>query len=678
MKDATTELLTSNGRIRLDQTSRNGSGINSLQQAEEKILSDLINALLAEGLWDVGERGEIIEAGELLSTDSFAGSVLGTLLTAEDHELSERRSSSDCIKLFRWRRLPSDASYLLFPVRPAIVQAYRYVTGGGVYEVSPAAQAVPVRIGAMEVWSRITGALYPVNAGQTEGETENGVTRLTKLLQLTLEQTGWTCEEQSGTSQVSAGTNPPQLEDLAGLERLAAFRDRPFHPVAKAKGGWSRQDYQRYSAEFGQPITLRWVAVQRRHLLQSGGVRVSETDAPPSPAELLLSVEEQRLLKKAMQRLQLPEDDYIALPVHPWQLDVILPVLLANEQAAGDFVPLDVVTGTYYASSSARSLAPASGGTAHVKLPLGIVSLGAVRYLPAVHMMNGERGQRLLEQAKERDPVLRDQLSLCDETCWWAYLPESADYFDDPPRHLSALVRKYPSSLMESDGTALVPMSALAAYALNGSHVLDAWMRVKGEEPSPAGAEVLFGEVCLHFLHLCLRLFRLGVMPEIHGQNAVLVLKDGHAAGLLLRDHDSVRLYLPWMEENGLADPCYKMKPGYPNSLYNGTPQKLLYYLQTLGIQVNLYSILEAVTEHYGIRESRLWQVMKSSLLQAMELAELSSDVRAIVEQAMFDQPVWPWKNLLKPLLEQEGVPSGSMPSGAGRSVNPFHRLSLN
>ena len=35
-------------------------------------------------------------------------------------------------------------------------------------------------------------------------------------------------------------------------------------------------------------------------------------------------------------------------------------------------------------------------------------------------------------------------------------------------------------------------------------------------------------------------------MGEIHGQNICLVLKNGDFDGLMFRDHDSLRIYLPW------------------------------------------------------------------------------------------------------------------------------------
>lgn len=643
-------------------------------EAEERILADLINALLAEGLIEAEGRGELMGWADARQ-DADVAALWPDGLNAPSTEASaEPGPVGPDAKLYRWWADRESGRYIMFPVTPGFVQAYRYTAGSGAYE---AGGTPPVRLGAAELLRRVTDALYGgAGLGRVAPDGSTGVTRLQELLRLSLEQAQWSARlAGEEAAKLHSGGHAGDPWSFIRLERLAAWRDRPFHPVAKAKGGWTEADYRAYSAEAGQLIKLQWFAVKREYLLHGSGN--AERGASFGPADLLLTAEERADVDEAMKRHGLPSEDYTALPVHPWQLSAVLPNMLPHERDAGIYIPLGVEAGAYFPTSSARSLAPLDGGTQHVKLPLGIVSLGAVRYLPAVHMMNSERGQRLLEQARERDPVLKEQLSLCDETNWWAYVPENGDLFADPPRHLSALVRGYPPHLVGREDTRLVPMSALSVLRSSGTrHAFDAWMHLRALPETAESAIRLFGEVCVHFGHLVLRMFRLGVVPEIHGQNAVLVLREGKLAGMLLRDHDSARLHLPWMQEHGLDDPCYKMKPGYPNSLYNETPQKLLFYIQTLGVQVNLYSILETVASRYGIGERRLGVVLKESLHQAIELAELPEAVRELTEEALFRQSGWPWKNLLKPLLEQEGAVSGSMPSGAGVTVNPFAGLS--
>ncbi|WP_159885887.1 IucA/IucC family protein [Paenibacillus puerhi] len=674
-----------------------GAEANVEAEAREAILADLINALLAEGIWDDLGRGELLAGdrceAELRAVGMPAGSEAAADREADAQLEAEPGPVPDCrIAIgpgsdrqdggsadreerlaYRWWLDRERGRAILFPVRRAIVQPYRYVPGGGVYERTEAQpgllEARP--LGAVELLELVAEMRLAQSAADgTSQPAEAAMARLRSLLELTLEQAGWSAACESGDATGPSWT-------LADLERRAAYRDRPFHPVAKAKGGWGRDEYAAYSAEAGQAIRLVWVAVDRRRLI--GGVQAAtgSRERPAEPLELLLSDEEREYVQRAMQEKGLSPERYMALPAHPWQLGEILPRMLPAERESGLWIPLEARAGDYRATASSRSLAPLGGGGRHVKLPLGIVALGAVRYLPAVHMMNGDKGQRLLEQAKELDPVLRSRLYLCDESNWWAYMPESGDLFAEPPRHLSALVRIYPEELMEAEDVRLLPMCALAARASGTEdHPLDGWCRARG---LPLAAEpsllMLFGEVCLNFFHMALRLFRLGVLPEIHGQNTILVLKHGRVEGLLLRDHDSVRLHLPWMERHGLEDPRYRMKPGYPNSLYNETPQKLLAYLQTLGIQVNLYAILEILSTRYGIREPMLWTMMAAKLREAGGLAAFTGDELEVVEEAMFRQPVWPWKNIVKPLLEQQGEPTGSMPSGFSAGVNPFRSL---
>ncbi|NQX69111.1 IucA/IucC family protein [Paenibacillus alba] len=654
------------GRQTVQEASAQGA---IASESQERIGMDFINALLAEGVLEEDDRGELLELSEMTEISDS----LRSFLEAQKHTGL----------YFRWWLNRETGRFLIFPVRRAVVQAYSYCFGGGVYEVNEARpyskEIAPVRIDVMKLLELVAEQRYAPH--ESDGD-NNGVARLKELLRLSLEQTSWSDAYAAPTRNSSYAAHRKEAHTkadhaawrLISLERQAAWRDRPFHPVAKAKGGWTQADYEAFSAESGQPITLEWLAVSKAFIYR--GKASEEGDlAALTPADLLLAPDERMTVHKAMELKGLSQEVYIALPVHPWQRTAMLPQMLQEELASGICIPLDVQTGVYYATSSARSLAPQNGSNRHLKLPLGIVSLGAVRYLPAVHMMNGERGQRLLEQAQMHDSVLKDQLFLCDEKTWWAYLPASGDFFADPPRHLSALIRQYPASLTETDNIRLLPMSALAAYPRDGQDtILDIWIRERNLPHSAESAVTLFGEVCLKFLTICLRLFQYGVMPEIHGQNVLLILKDQVISGLLLRDHDSVRLHMPWMTKNGLDDPQYKMKPGYPNSLYNETPQKLLVYLQTLGIQVNLYAILEAIAEQFTMDEKQLWFIVLESLQQAIALAELPEDVKAVVITSMLDQPNWPWKNLIKPLLEQEGPVSGSMPASMGETLNPFHR----
>lgn len=98
---------------------------------------------------------------------------------------------------------------------------------------------------------------------------------------------------------------------------------------------------------------------------------------------------------------------------------------------------------------------------------------------------------------------------------------------------------------------------------------------------------------------------------------------------------------------------------------------KLIFYVQSLGTQVNLASIMEALSGVYAIPESRLWAITGQAWKEALLAAGLPQTDRAALYRAIFESREWPVKLVVRPLLEADGVP-GAMPSGKGQGRNPF------
>ncbi|WP_084011476.1 IucA/IucC family protein [Paenibacillus kribbensis] len=671
-------------------SSEEATRLQRQKQAESHVMQDLVNTLLAEGFWEHADA-ELLSIPQWQSYYASVQPELSDLFSFKENEAADsngdRAANGGPISLYRWWVDREQQHSILFPVHAAVVQPYRYLRSGGVYEI----QRHPEEEEFYAQW------LHPVTLMQRvieecldeEYRRQEGVGRFVQLLEQTIQQTAWSLDSGLADDNI-LGISP--TEAFQRLEQHSSLRDRPFHPVSKAKTGLNEQDYRKYIAEFGQDITLSWVALCKDAIMTGAGITQgphfagTEAEATATEAELdiqrpydgqqpddlLLSSSERQLVEQEMQERGLSAD-YIAIPVHPWQLTYMLPQHLHAEQADKVWVPLDVKAGTFQATSSVRSLSPKDGGPNYVKLPLGVFSLGASRYLPAVKLINGDRGQALLQQAKARDPQLQERLFLCDEGSWWAYMPKNGSLYDDPPRHLAAMARMYPHELIHDPAVRLIPMSALAAKQ---HYFFREWAAERGLPDTSTSVKQLFGEVCLTFFEIMLRLYRIGLMPEIHGQNCVLVWKNGKIEHILLRDHDSVRLHLPWLTEHGIADPEYQIRPGYSNSLYNETPKKLLFYLQTLGIQVNLYAIIDTLSDIYGIDEPSLWSVLRQQLENAIHRVPFKADVRREIKQMVFENPEWPLKLLVKPLLEQSGVP-GSMPSGQSRIQNPFYHLNI-
>jgi staphyloferrin B synthase len=414
---------------------------------------------------------------------------------------------------------------------------------------------------------------------------------------------------------------------LIAWERLASLRDRPFLPTAAAKGGWDADAFRRYAPQFGAAFPLRWVAVP------ADRVRGSAADV----ASVVLNEDERRDL------LRLVPNGHVALPAHPWQADEVLPRL-------GLCVDLGCELGQVRATASLRTVALLERPHVHLKLPLAVVSLGAMRSLPARYLRNGQRGTALLRAMASTDPVLARRMALCDEDRWWAL---KGDWFDDRLAHLGCQLRIYPT------GTTLVPLAALAVVAPSE--------RIPAAELLGPGDAI--EQLARRLAEVALACFARGAMPELHSQNVVLAIRDGAIERLVLRDLDTVRIHRPWLRAAGMPDPEYLLKPGR-NTLVIDTPEELLGWFQALGIELGLGAVIATRAEVGDLAEEELWESARRGIERALDgLGRTGAAAMARTE--LLEADTWPVKQAVTPLLEAEEVDTG-MPASWGRGPNPL------
>ncbi|WP_240724638.1 IucA/IucC family protein [Halomonas borealis] len=619
--------------------------LDAQRHAEAQILQSLVDGLLVEGLLD--------DLGATWQAPFEADERLARLPAFRPH-LADPEA-----RVWRWPQGPHRGIVML--LRPGIAQAWEKAAhtpvilwdhdGGDGVSLDPVA-----------FMRRVFGAASDDDQALSQGQSV-----FLQALADSLRQAQSSVDHRVETHHLPGRDTAAHF---AIMEQWASLLDRPYHPTAKAKQGLSEAEYRAYMAEFNAPIRLRWVAMARDRVMTGAGV---DEDCP-APVQWLAGDAARQALEAELASRGLASS-HVAIPVHPWQHEHALPRWFEAAFAAGDCVSLDTVTEPWLATSSLRSLAPTTASPHFLKLPMAIHSLGASRYLPAVKMANGDLSARLLHQARDKDTRLAEGLHLCDEGKWWAYMPEGATLFDEAPRHLSAMVRSYPRALLDDPGVRLVPMATLGTPLPGGEHhVFDDWLAQRGMSADSASVRALFGELCDTFFDINLRLFRLGMLAEVHGQNAVLVFEEGRCQGLLLRDHDSLRISVARLERHGMQDPCYCIKPGHANTLYHDSLEALLFWLQTLAIQVNLRAIIDTLAEYYALPAPELWRVMAARLEARIDAIPFDDHDRDMLKERLFERERWPYKRLIAPIIERAGGP-GSMPFGTSSTCNPFLRV---
>ncbi|MDD7939925.1 IucA/IucC family protein [Actinomycetospora lutea] len=411
------------------------------------------------------------------------------------------------------------------------------------------------------------------------------------------------------------------LDPGASGEERAAARGRPFHPTARAVGGWTRADLDRWGP--GCRVPLDWVAVRSDHL-RHGRSALGVGEAPEAP--------------------QAPEG-YEALPVHPFDREHVLPAAFARELAEGVVVPLARGVGAGVATASLRTLDLGDGR--HLKLPLGVTTLGSARLLGARSLDHGQRGEQVLRRVLAADPDLAARVAVADETSWSGFAaPDGGDEFHDRPGHLAAALRRLPPPA----GTRRVPLGALA------------W--------GGASAE-LFGSVVEAVVGAGIGFLRHGVLPEMHGQNVLLDLSGERVARVVLRDHDAVRVHPRWLS---VPDPAYRLSPGGTQSLRLDTPGALIGFFATLALEVGLGGVVDAQVRATGRPEAHWWAGIRRAVEDAVD-ATRTPVVRSTLQAVLLDAETWPYRSVLRPLLERGPSRGTSMPAGVVRVPNPLRAV---
>ncbi|CAM3484397.1 hypothetical protein GCM10016272_08180 [Psychrobacter glaciei] len=507
-------------------------------------------------------------------------------------------------------------------------------------------------------------------------------------------------QQQSAVANITTAVcqYPHWHQTLIAAEQWASLMDRPFHPLAKGKLGFTATEYKRYMAEFNQPITLVWAAIAKSHVMVAEHVKDMTIK---NPAAYLLDATQQRKLMRELDDKGIA-DTHIAMPVHPWQMTHVIDDMYADDLANGTVVALTFEALITYASSSMRSMLIDADTPNSIKLPIGVYALNSKRYLPALKLINGEKNQAILMQARTIDSVLSSQLRLWDERLWWGYMSPShlhdksainPQFYQEKPTHLGAMLRQLPEDLCD-DTIQLLPMASLGMLVYQqgvSHHIFDGIVQEgihstnqnssqdSAQEKLPQNKKpaviACFKNLCDVFLGTMLRCLRLGFAPEMHGQNIVIVLKDNRFTSLLLRDHDSVRIHLSWLARQKIADPEYLSPPDFKNRLYRETPQALIFYLQSLGLLVNIRAIIESLVEHYHLNEDTLWHEAMTSIEESLVTIDFDDDQRQILHDELLSSSHYPHKTLLLPVIARGSDPHGSMPAGESKTTNPFKRV---
>ncbi|MCA9779327.1 MAG: hypothetical protein KC800_21520 [Candidatus Eremiobacteraeota bacterium] len=275
------------------------------------------------------------------------------------------------------------------------------------------------------------------------------------------------------------------------------------HPGAKTRAGFTADDQLRYSPELSDAVELPWIAVSKELLQVSG-----EVDS----------------------LFELDEDNW-AVPVHPWQLERILPTAYGREMDSWLIRSLDRESIPCRLCTSLRTVVPLDESLPILKTSVGCLMTSTERSMSRYTVLQGPVYSEYLRRIFEKENFGEKVVAL-DELGGFCFADESDELRS---RNLSLLFRQRPPAVER--GVA-VPCSTLPQPVWQDpAHTYFHHFFGLGGNPLESFRRYL--ELMIPF-HLELYL-RHGLALEAHMQNCVVVWSEEGPEKLWVRDWGGLR-----------------------------------------------------------------------------------------------------------------------------------------
>ncbi|MFD9000496.1 IucA/IucC family protein [Streptomyces sp. NPDC059582] len=308
------------------------------------------------------------------------------------------------------------------------------------------------------------------------------------------------------------------------------------HPCFVANNGrlgFGVHEYLSYAPETASPVRLVWLAAHRSRAAFTAGVGIEYE-----------SFVRQELGEATVERFHgqltgqgLDPADYLLIPVHPWQWWNKLTVTFAAEVARRHLVCLGEGDDEYLAQQSIRTFFNSSHPEKHyVKTALSVLNMGFMRGLSAAYMEATPAINDWLAQLIDNDPVLKSAgLSIIRERAAVGYrhleYEAATDRYSAYRKMLAALWRESPVPSLQ-EGESLATMASLVHVDHEGRSVAGALVEQSGLTPTQ-WLRVYLQAYYTPLLH-SFYAYDLVFMP--HGENTILVLKDGVVQRAIYKD----------------------------------------------------------------------------------------------------------------------------------------------
>lgn len=296
--------------------------------------------------------------------------------------------------------------------------------------------------------------------------------------------------------------------------------------------GFDSSDYRSYAPEAGNSFSLLWMAGHKSKAIFSA--------IESLPYEKLihqeLDADTIAQFNKVIEGKGYKAEDYLFLPIHPWQWFNKLANIFSPEIAKGDLICLGYGPDQYLAQQSIRTLFNITNPQKfYTKSALSILNMGFMRGLPLYYLGTAPKMAVWLEDLLYSDNYIQENgFRMLSEIGSVSYVNPYFDEFgphNDYNKMLASLWRESPYSAVKGNQKPLT-MAALLHIDHHGKALLPEIIKDSGISIDNWLRKYL--QAYLSPMLHCFYYYDLVFMP--HGENIIMVFEDNIPVYALLKD----------------------------------------------------------------------------------------------------------------------------------------------
>ncbi|MBE1277751.1 IucA/IucC family protein [Enterovibrio baiacu] len=382
----------------------------------------------------------------------------------------------------------------------------------------------------------------------------------------------------------------------------------PYHPSFKARTGFTESDHRSFGPETGNTFNLYWLAVRHSHFKQT--LPVEQTNFWLNE----LGHAQWSRLSGALNAHEGTWEDYGLLPIHPWQWQQLKEGWLAKYLATKAIIFLGIGSDKYAATQSVRTLLNKDASLhPNIKLPMNMVNTSSHRNLATHSVCLAPLVSQWLENTLIGDAEL-EGVSILNEYAGARFADDSLDVRTSPELGQLAVIFRESVELHLKAGEEAVPFNAIMMVENDGLPFITGWVERYGLD---AWLAQLIEVTVTPIWHL---LVKHGIGIEPHGQNMVLVHRDGWPERIIVRDfHESVEYNAAFIRDAKAVPNFAAIEPSLIDAplddYYAMSSIELLRELvmDTLFIY-NLADVSHLISTFYPLPEHEFWRRVSRKL----------------------------------------------------------------